>query len=185
MEFLGRMDKQINKLTSLISDLLDSSKVTAGQLKFNEQFFDFNELVTEIVEEIRHLSASHIIDIKLDASEKIFGDRNRIGQVMTNMLSNAIKYSTNAHNIIVTTTHKSNHIKFCVQDFGIGIPKKDQPHVFDQFFRVSGEVQDTFPGLGLGLFIASEIIRRSKGTMSVESEMGQGSTFCFTLPVKK
>ncbi|MEP6594479.1 MAG: ATP-binding protein, partial [Ginsengibacter sp.] len=121
----------------------------------------------------------------LDASEKIFGDRNRLGQVMTNILSNAIKYSPRADHIIVTTTHKNNHIKFCVRDFGIGIPKENQPHVFDQFFRVSGEVEDTFGGLGLGLFIASEIIRRSKGTMSVQSEIGKGSTFCFSLPLKK
>nr|MBA2562753.1 PAS domain-containing protein [Chitinophagaceae bacterium] len=181
---LSKMDRQINKLTSLINDLLDATKVTAGQLKFNEELFDFNALATEIVGEMQLTSQRHTINCNLDASEIIFGDRNRIGQVITNMLSNAIKYSPNANNIIVSTAHENNNLKFCVQDFGIGIPKENQPNVFDLFYRVSGFIQDTFAGLGVGLFIASEIIKRHKGNMSVESTEGKGSTFCFTLPVK-
>jgi PAS domain S-box-containing protein len=181
--FLLKMDKQINKLTVLINDLLDSTKVTGRQLKFNEELFEFNELIKEIVEEMQLTSKRHSITINLDASEMIFGDRNRIGQVVTNMLSNAIKYSPKTDNIIVTTGHENNHIKFCVQDFGIGIPPEKQSKVFDQFFRVSGDLQETFSGLGLGLFIASEIIRRHKGIMSVDSIEGEGSTFYFTLPI--
>lgn len=182
--FLSRMDKQINKLTSLIGDLLDATKVTSGKLKFDEEFFDFNQLVTEIVQEMQQTTMSHNININLDATEMVFGDRNRIGQVIINMLSNGIKYSPNAKEINVTTTHKKSYLKLCVQDFGIGISKENQAKVFEQFYRVSGLVQETFAGLGLGLFIASEIIKRTNGTMSVKSELGQGSSFCFTLPLK-
>ena len=71
-----------------------------------------------------------------------------------------------------------------MQDFGIGIRKENKAHIFDQFYRVSGLVEDTFPGAGLGMFIASEIIKRSHGIISVESEIDKGSTFCFALPVK-
>jgi PAS domain S-box-containing protein len=180
---LLKMDKQINKLTALINDLLDSTKVTRGQLKFNEELFDFNELIKEIAEEMRQTSKRHTITINLDASEMIYGDRNRIGQVMTNMLSNAIKYSPKADHIIITTKHENNNIRFCVQDFGIGIPQEKESKVFEQFFRVSGDVQENFSGLGLGLFIASEIIKRHKGNMSVDSIEGKGSTFCFILPI--
>jgi two-component system CheB/CheR fusion protein len=183
--FLGRMDKQINKLTLLIEDLLDATKVTDGKLKFSEELFDFNLLVKEIAEEMQQTMSSHKININLDATEIVYGDRTRIGQVITNMLSNAIKYSPKADKINVTTTHKKNFLKFCVQDFGIGISKENQLRVFEQFYRVSGLIQDTFAGLGLGLFISSEIIKRTNGTMSVKSEVGQGSSFCFTLPLNK
>ena len=179
--FLLKMDKQINKLTSLINDLLDSSKVTGGQLKFNEEFFDFNELVLEILDEMQITSKRHRISTFLDSTKMIFGDRNRIGQVITNMLSNAIKYSPKANSIRITSKNQDENLKFCVQDFGIGIPKENQKYVFDQFFRVSGVIHDTFAGLGLGLFISSEIIKRHKGMMTVESEEGKGSRFCFTL----
>ena len=183
--YLIKMDRQINKITTLINDLLDATKVTTGQLQYNEKPFDFNELVTEIVEDMQQTSKSHMINLSLDTSQMIFADRNRVGQVMTNMLSNAIKYSPRADHIIVNTKNKNHTITFCVQDFGIGVNKENQPKVFKQFFRVSGTVQDTFPGLGLGLFISSEIIKRYKGTFSVVSVEGKGSTFCFTLPVQK
>lgn len=183
--FVVQMDKQINKLSYLINDLLDATKVTSGRLKFNEEPFAFNELVVEIVNEMQQTTQTHTISVNLDADEIIPGDRNRIGQVMTNMLSNAIKYSPRADTVIVGTARKNNIIEFCVQDFGIGIPEENQAHVFDQFFRVSGDVQDTFAGLGLGLFIASEIVKRHNGTISVESTEGNGSTFCFTLPVER
>jgi two-component system CheB/CheR fusion protein len=183
--YLLKMDKQINKLTSLINDLLDATKVSAGQLTFNEDFFDFNELAIEIVAEMQQTTERHAINVKLDTSVIVPGDRNRIGQVMTNMLSNAIKYSPKADNIMVTSTQDNSHIKFCVQDFGIGIPQENKVDVFDQFFRVKGLLQDRFAGLGLGLFIASEILKRHHGVISVESVEGKGSTFCFTLPINK
>ena len=182
--FLERMDNQITKLTFLIDDLLDSSKVKAGQLVFNEKLFDFNELANEIIDEMQKTTQTHTINVKLETTDMIFGDRIRIGQVMSNMLSNAIKYSPAANKINVTSIHKDDTILFCVQDFGIGIRKENKKHIFDQFYRVSGTVEDTFPGLGLGMFIASEIITRARGIISVESEFGKGSSFCFALPIE-
>ena len=105
--------------------------------------------------------------------------------MISNFISNAIKYSPNKGEIILTTFKTKDSISLCVQDFGIGIPKQNQDRVFDRFYRVSGNKEDTFPGMGLGLFIASEIIKRHKGGITVKSAKGKGSKFCFTLPVKK
>ena len=180
---LSKMDKQINKLTGLISDLLDASKANLGQLKFENENFDFNELVKEIVDEVQRTSTTHKIELALAKSQTVNGDRNRIGQVIMNLLSNAIKYSPQADKIIITSKIK-DQIKLCVQDFGIGIPVSQQPKLFTRFFRATNDRTNTYPGLGLGLYISNEIIKRHSGTIEFKSEEGKGSTFCFSLPLK-
>ncbi len=101
------------------------------------------------------------------------------------MISNAIKYSPHSHTIVIKSESDTKNISVSVQDFGIGIPKNKQDKVFEQFFRVSGPKQYTFPGLGLGLYISSEIIKRQGGKIWVNSTEGKGSTFCFSLPIRK
>lgn len=182
---LGKMDAQINKLTVLISDLLDVTKIEGGKLQFHEDYFSFDELVNEIVEEMQRITSRHKIEIRGATGKTIFGDRDRIGQVLTNILTNAIKYSPRSNKIIINLTSNKNSVALCVRDFGIGIPKEKQEHVFERFYRVSGDREITIPGIGLGMFIASEIIKRQKGDMWLESEVGKGSTFCFSLPIRK
>lgn len=183
-EQLTKMDAQVDKLSNLIGDLLDVTKIQSGRLQFHEEYFDFNELVNEILDEMQHTSEKHQLIKKLDKTKSVFGDRDRIGQVITNLISNAIKYSPHADKIVIATKVKSQDVTLSVQDFGVGIPKEKQDKVFEQFFRVSGPKQDTFPGLGLGLYISSEIIKREGGRIWVESTEGKGSTFCFSLPFK-
>ncbi|MEP6595892.1 MAG: PAS domain-containing sensor histidine kinase [Ginsengibacter sp.] len=185
VEMLTRMDRQIDKLTTLINDLLDVTKIEGGTFQFHNADFDFNGLVTEIIEEMQQTTQHHTIITKLALTSGIYGDRDRIGQVITNFLSNAIKYSPGSNKVILTTSKETRNITLCVQDFGIGISKDKQAKVFDRFFRVSGLKENTFPGLGLGLFISAEIIKRHRGTISVKSVKNQGSTFYFSLPVKK
>lgn len=179
---LSRMGVQINKLTNLISDLLDTTKIQAGKLQFNETWFNFNELVNEVIEDMQRTTSKHRIVSVLEESGDIYADPERIGQVLTNLLSNAIKYSPRADKIIVRTSVMENQLKLCVEDFGVGIAEEKQEKVFEQFYRVSGDKQHTFPGLGLGLYISSEIIKREGGRIWVEAVEGKGSTFCFTLP---
>lgn len=179
---LNRMGVQINKLTNLISDLLDTTKIQAGKLMFNERWFNFNQVVEEVIEDIQRTSSKHIITSSFQDTGEVFADPDRIGQVLTNLLSNAIKYSPNSDKIIVRTSVKEDQVKLCVEDFGVGIPADKHEKVFEQFYRVSGDKQHTFPGLGLGLYISSEIIRREGGRIWVEGSEGKGSTFCFTLP---
>jgi PAS domain S-box-containing protein len=183
VNLLSKMDKQVDKLTNLIVDLLDTTKIENGQLKFNLEVFDFNNLVKEIAEEMRRTTITHEIIVEESDNANINGDRNRIGQVITNFISNAIKYSPDKSKIIITTTVEEQNVKLCVKDFGIGIASEKQSNIFDRFFRVTGDGQETFPGLGLGLFISKEIIKRHNGKIYVESAEGEGSKFCFLLPV--
>ena len=127
----------------------------------------------------------HEIITKLDRPVQLWGDRYRTGQVLTNLLSNAIKYSPHAKKIMVTSKLTGDAITICVQDFGIGIKKDHLDKVFDRFFRVSEAKLNTFPGLGLGLYIAAEIVKRQGGTIDVKSIEAQGATFCFSLPLKR
>jgi signal transduction histidine kinase len=182
---LGKMDGQINKLTALIGDLLDVTKIEGGKLQFNEDYFYFDELVSEIVEEIQRTTERHKIVRQGTAKKTVYGDRDRIGQVITNLLTNAIKYSPHADKILVKTSGGKKDVTLCVQDFGVGVPKAKQQHIFERFYRVSGDSQDTIPGMGLGLYIASEIITRQRGKIWVESTEGKGSSFCFRLPIGK
>lgn len=180
---LKKMDIQLNKLTGLIRDLLDATRIDAGKLQFHRNYFDLNQLVSDIVGEMQLTTNDHAILKKLAHTVAVCGDRDRIGQVITNLLSNAIKYSPRDKNIIVTTLVNKKEATLRVRDFGKGIPKSKQDHVFERFYRIS-DVGDTFGGLGLGLYISSEIVRRHGGKIWVESSKGRGSVFSFTIPVK-
>ncbi|MDQ3099064.1 MAG: ATP-binding protein [bacterium] len=137
-----------------------------------------------MVEELQRITIKHIIHKDLAKTKSVYGDRDRIGQVITNLLTNAIKYSPHANRIVVRTSTDKKTITLCVEDFGIGISKEQQSHVFERFYRVSGPKEDTFPGLGIGLYISIEIIKRQGGRIWVESVKGEGSTFCFRIPMK-
>ena len=185
VELVGKMDTQLDKLTNLIGDLLDITKIEAGRIQFHEKIFDFNELIEETVEELRPTTEKHRIVKVLQPGIAVYGDRDRLGQVLTNYITNAIKYSPQADEIIVKTIVENGIVTLCVQDFGVGLSRQDQARVFERFYRVSGSNQNTYPGLGLGLYIASEIIKRHKGRVWVESKAAKGSVFCFSLPMSK
>jgi PAS domain S-box-containing protein len=182
-EMVTRMDAQVNRLTNLIGDLLDVTKINSGRLQFNKVWFDLNQAIKETVDDLQHTTQKHKLVEDFGETGQIYSDKDRIGQVITNLITNAIKYSPHTDKIIVSTRLKNNEAIVCVQDFGIGIPGDKKDKVFEQFYRVSGDKQHTFPGLGLGLYISSEIIKREGGRMWVNSIEGKGSTFCFALPV--
>jgi signal transduction histidine kinase len=182
-QLLGKVDIQINKLTTLISDLLDVKKIETGKLHYREELFDYNELVKEIIEETGRVLTKHTVKYQLDETALVYGDRNKIGQVITNFIDNAGKYSPSNTDIIIETFKEGSKVKLAVSDSGIGIPKSQQPMIFDRFYRVSGTKENTYSGLGLGLYISFEIIKRHQGNIGVESEEGKGSTFYFELPI--
>ena len=182
-ELVVKMDRQLDKLTNLIGDLLDGTKIEAGKFLFHKESFEFNELTREISEQVQRTTEKHTIVLKLAENRSISGDRERVGQVITNLLTNAIKYSTEKTKIIVSTAHDENSITLQVRDWGLGIPKQKQAKIFERFYRVEGAKHDTFPGLGLGLYISSEIIKRQGGEIWLESSEGKGSTFSFSLPL--
>ena len=114
----------------------------------------------------------------------IHGDRDRIGQVLINLLANAVKYSPDADRIVVTVASSQDAVAVSVQDFGAGISAESQPHVFERFYRAPDEQQLAVHGLGLGLYVSAEIVRRHGGTIGVESMPGAGSIFHFSLPIQ-
>jgi len=180
---LATIDKQIIKLNRLMSELLDLSRIDSGKLELKMQNFDLVDLVKETVDDVQQ-TTQHQILVKDKADCRFFGDKDRIGQVLLNLLTNAVKYSPKTNSIEVNIYKPSqNIISISVKDHGIGIDKKDHEKIFERFYRVEGKTEQTYPGFGIGLFIASEIINRHNGTISVESEKSKGSTFTFTLPI--
>ena len=164
--------------------MLDVTKINAGKLQFNDGPFDFNEVVKEVIEEMQRTSDQHEIEYSLDPEiGNVFGDKERISQVIVNLLSNAIKYSPEADRILAFSKKEQDIVTLSIRDFGIGIQADKTERVFEQFYRVSGNRRHTFPGLGLGLYISSQIIKREGGRIWVESIEGKGSTFSFSIPL--
>lgn len=181
---LSKMNLQINRLIILINDLLDVTKIEQGRLSLRKERFDFNEMVREVVEDVQSTSTSHQITIQAKESRSLYGDRDRIGQVVINFLTNAIKYSPRSKTVDIAIDYYPKEVKLSVRDYGLGLDEGDQERVFERFFRVDGKDRETFSGLGLGLFICAEIIQRHEGQIGVQSELGKGSKFFFTLPLK-
>ncbi len=181
---LGRMDGQLDRLTRLIGDLLDVTRIESGKLQLRPTPFDFNTVVAETVEALQLSSERHTIKISGRADQEVTADRERIAQVLINLIGNAVKYSPEGDRVIVHVGSRDGGVYVDVEDFGIGIEKDLQRRVFERFFRVGGPVPETFSGLGLGLFISSEIVSRHGGRMDVWSEPGRGSRFCFWLPAR-
>jgi PAS domain S-box-containing protein len=180
---LKKMVTQVDKLNLLVQDLLDVTRMEGGKMKFYSIQFNFNELVHEITEQIRITTHKHIIIEEGSWNGSIIGDRERTGQVLTNLLTNAIKYSPGADKVLISVSSKDGHVICSVTDFGIGVAKENQQYVFDRFYREPEDQANTFPGLGLGLYISAEIVRRQNGKIWIESEKGEGSVFSFSLPL--
>lgn len=174
---------QVNRMTDLIHGFLDLSKLEPGKLKLNIQVFDLNKLIEEMIAESTLISPNHEISFKHGKDSTISADREKIGQVITNFLSNAIKYSNKGSKIIVSIGQEAGSVQVAVTDEGFGIKAKDQEKLFQRFYRVESSRMKNISGFGIGLYLASEIIQRHKGKIWVESAEDQGSTFYFSLPL--
>ncbi|WP_026898191.1 PAS domain S-box protein [Daejeonella oryzae] len=181
---LKRVEVQVVRLTKLINEILDLSRLKENKLNLDNQIFNLNDLVVETVQDILHTSTTHTLDIKHEYTGAIYGDKDRIGQVLINIINNAIKYSP-VNEKIEVKVHNGDHsqISVSIKDSGIGITETDRLKIFDRFYRVEGENENVFSGFGIGLFITKEIIERHHGLISIESDYGKGSTFTFSLPL--
>lgn len=181
---INRIKYQTEKLEDLVADLLDVSRIQTGKLVFRKETFSLNDMIDETIQGLQDAAGSHHISFSAPKSIDVYADRFRLYQVLTNLLTNAIKYSPEESTIKVRLTNSGNKATVSVQDKGIGIPKDQQRKIFDRLYQVTDAKEKTFPGLGLGLYISREIIRRHRGSIWVESEKDKGSTFYFAVPLK-
>ncbi len=181
-QHLDKVHNQVEKLNLLVADLLDVSKIEGGKLKFNMAFFSIDKLLQDVIEVTRHTNPGFTLTINGAVGEQIFSDEMRIEQVITNFLTNAVKYSPDANEIVVTIRVIDNKLYLAVRDFGIGMSEEHLQQVFDKFYRVE-KTSMRFQGLGIGLYISKQIIERLGGEIGVNSKPGQGSEFYFNLPL--
>lgn len=181
--FVTRTIVQVNKLDGLINDLLDISKIENGKLKFDLEIIDFEELLSSTLEMLMHIYPDISLKRIGKAPVKIMGNAIRLEQVIINFISNAIKYSPQQTGIeLITQVSGDNELYFAVKDHGIGISPENQAHIFGKFYRVS-EATTYAQGLGIGLHICAEILKRHNARYGVISEPGKGSEFYFAIPL--
>lgn len=182
--YVMKVKDQIEKLNVLITDLLDVSKIENGKLKINKKPTNIEKVIDNAIETIlqTHENNVRIQHHAVVPDLLIPFDEIRIEQVLINFLTNAIKYSPQNNQVIVTTFADEDEVKVSITDFGIGIPDFKQDAVFRKFYRVE-ESSLQFQGMGIGLYICSEIIKQHHGTIGLSSIVGEGSTFYFTLPL--
>jgi two-component system CheB/CheR fusion protein len=152
-------------------------------MKFYFEQFSWDDMVKDVVEQHQQAQVKHRIILEGKTNTLVTGDRNRLEQVLNNLLSNAIKYSPDAEDVTVRSEIADGEVKLSVVDSGIGIPKDKMEHVFERFYRVEDSGM-SFSGLGLGLYISAEIIKRHDGAIGVESNKDKGSVFWITLPIE-
>ena len=174
-------NRQVNKLTTIVNDLVDVSKIQSGKLELNKSIFTLSGSVKEIIADFELQKPDCKFVLQVNEETLVTADKVRIEQVIANLLSNAIKYSPPKGVISIIIESRQNHTVCSVSDEGIGIPGDLQPFIFDRFFRVHPSSQ-LFSGLGLGLFIAAEIVKQHGGSIEVQSQEGKGSCFSFSLP---
>jgi signal transduction histidine kinase len=181
-EILEIGKRSTNRLIRLVSNLLDLSQIAAGKMKLKEEEIHLDILVEEVLKIYeREISKKKLVlkkEIPLNIGS-IIGDRDKLTEVLINLLNNAIKYTPEGGNIVVKMNEIEREIRFEIADTGPGISEDHIDEVFDKFFRITSEQQE---GTGLGLPIAKNIVELHKGKLWVESEVGKGSKFVFTLP---
>jgi signal transduction histidine kinase len=168
-------------MTAMINGFLNVSRLESGQIAISKAPFDIQELFAEAREEVNPMHTAHTITFACKSSVNIFGDHDKIGQVLNNLISNAVKYSRPGTEIVVNCRLENKQVVISVSDAGIGIKSDDLKHVFDRYYRA--ESLGHVSGFGIGLYLCAEIIRRHDGKIWAESEIEKGSTFYFSLPL--
>lgn len=180
--YVKRGLSQIYRLETLISDLLDVSKMSAERITYNRSSFNFDELLEETIGDLRLTGYTHELRLQQNTAAMVYADRTRLEQVLVNFITNAMKYSPDADKVIVESIVKNNTLTVSIQDFGIGIHDSHRNRIFERFYRVDNTAV-FFAGLGLGLYLSSKIISGHQGKYGYVSSQGTGSTFYFSIPL--
>ena len=183
--FVNHIKQGSAHLLQLINDILDLSKIEAGQLELRCEDFQVKDALPEVLSTIRPLAMAKNIQVhhKLEAGRAVYADRVRFKQILYNLLSNAVKFTPKGGRIDIDCVEKGNEVCISVTDTGIGIRAEDQAVVFEEFRQVEGNTNTANEGTGLGLAITKRLVEQQGGKISLESEPGKGSRFTFTLPI--
>jgi signal transduction histidine kinase len=181
VQALGKAQQQINKMNNLIKGFLDVARLEAGKINLNIEVFDISELIRDVVADATEIMSSHELIFEPCGTALVQADKEKIGQVITNFLSNAVKYSGHGKQIFVTCSQNQGMVQVSVRDQGIGIKTQDIDKLFNRFYRIENTNTKTISGFGIGLYLCAEIIKRHNGRIWVESNPGAGSTFHFSL----
>ena len=181
--YLTRIEDQIERLIRLISEMLDLSRIESNELELKREEFSLNEHVEYIIEDLSYTHQDVQIELEHSYETSVIADKDRIGQVIINFITNALKYSTDIKKVKVRIFRKGDEVAVSVKDYGIGIKQDDLRKIFKRFYRVSNKNDNTYSGFGIGLYLSNEIIERHNGKITVESNIGEGSEFTFTLPL--
>lgn len=186
-EFVEMILQETERLTRLVTDILDFIKIESGDLEWTIERVDVLELAESALRQLRPCLDEHTLRatiVRRDDVPPVHADRERIYQVLTNLLSNAIKFSHEGGSIEVTAEREGEFVKVAVRDEGVGIEPKDQQAIFDRFRQIGDTLTEKPSGTGLGLPICKNIVQRHGGQIWVESRLGKGATFYFTLPIE-
>ncbi|MFD0766778.1 ATP-binding protein [Mucilaginibacter lutimaris] len=180
-KLIEQSNRSMDKISSLIEDLLNVSRMNEGQLHLNKSIFNLADMLNHCCNDVRATGKYDLI-FEGNTDLEVFADEHRIDQVVINLVNNAVKYAPNSREIYLIVSKEGAMAKISVKDKGPGIAPEKLPHLFDRYYRADySGIQ--YSGLGLGLYICSEIVRKHKGQIGAESELGKGSTFWFTLPL--
>ena len=186
-DLLNKAFTAAQQLQTLIANLLNVNKIEREQLSVSPEPVDYFVILSKTVEDLRsQANQKGIVLVLIPPTQnlpKVLADPLRLGEVITNLLSNAINYTSPGGKVEIATEVFPTELKTAISDTGVGIPQEALPHLFSKFFRVSNQLQKTSKGTGLGLYIAKSIIEKLHGKIWVESEVGKGSKFSFTLPL--
>lgn len=179
-----RSNGTTGRLVTMINNLLDIEKLEAGMLKFDMKPVSLSKVIEQSVDSVRGMAMQQYLTIEVPAvDEVVWGDSERLTEVVTNLISNAIKYSPKAGKITITTTKHESSVEIAITDQGPGIAPKHQAAIFDQFFQIEEGPRKKTMGTGLGLAICKRLIEAHDGLIGVRSEQGTGSTFWIRIPI--
>src|SRR5690606_27438085 len=180
---LRKVENQVNKMTKLVTDFLNLSKIESDKFELDLDEFDLNILAKEAVSDVEMVSQNHHIRLEGDENVMVNADREKIAQVIINFLNNAVKYSPEGKYVTVTVKKIDGQARLEVKDQGIGIKQEEHQRIFQRFYRSRFHQNISYSGFGIGLYISAEIIQLHEGTIGVESKEGEGATFFFMLPL--
>ncbi|WGQ10808.1 HAMP domain-containing sensor histidine kinase [Pedobacter gandavensis] len=183
LNVLTRAEIQTVKMTTMIHDFLNVSRLEHGKMTLSLSQFSLKELMEETISEAIILAPNHLLEYSGCPDVELCADRNKIAQVLTNLLNNALKYSGSGTTVTIICQLANKQLRFSIADQGVGISKADQLRLFERFYRVNDQQTMQVSGFGIGLYLVAEILKLHGSSIKLDSKLGEGAVFSFSLPL--